>query len=93
MRSSSVGALSCVCILAQSHIIMYVYFLKLTTFLWIILILHPSRSSLLLDTVTTNVFWGSEGPRTDIWWLGMRTEKNKYSLLGSIFCDSSLSRN
>ena len=29
-------------------LIMHVYFLKISTFLWIILILHPSRNSLLL---------------------------------------------
>ena len=65
---------------------MYVYFLKLTTFLWIILILHPGRGSLLLKTVA--IKFG--GQRTDIWGGGLRAEKNKYLLLGSIFCDSLL---
>ena len=32
-------------------LIMNVYFLKITTYLWIILILHPGRNSILLETV------------------------------------------
>ena len=35
-------------------LIMHVYFSKLTTFLWIILIRHPGRSSLLLEIVIIN---------------------------------------
>ena len=67
-------------------LIMYVYFLKITTFLRIILILHPGRSSILLENLTTKF----GGPRTDIWSGGPRAEKNKYPLLGNIFCDSLL---
>ena len=39
---------------------MYVVFLKITTFLWRILILHPGRTSLLLETVTIK-FGGLRG--------------------------------
>ena len=41
-------------------LITYVYFLKITTFLWIIIILHPDPSSLLLETVTKK-FGGLRG--------------------------------
>ena len=46
---------------------MHVYFLKITTFLWIILILHPGCNSILLETVTIK-FGGprGRGPRADI---------------------------
>ena len=46
---------------------MLVYFLKITTFLWIILILHPGCNSILLETVTIK-FGGptGRGPRADI---------------------------
>ena len=56
--------------------------------------LHPGRSSLLLETVTIK-FGGPRGggPRTDMWAGGQRAEKNKYPLLGSIFYDSVLRRN
>ena len=76
-------------------LIMHVYFLKITTFLWIILILHPGCNSILLETVTIK-FGGPRGRgpradiRADIWDRGPRAEKNKYPLLGSIFCDSLL---
>ena len=76
-------------------LIMHVYFLKISTFLWIILILHPGRSSLFLETVTIK-FGGSRGRgpradiRADISGGQPRAEKNKYPLLGSIFCDSFL---
>ena len=76
-------------------LIMHVYFLKITTFLWIILILHPGCNSILLETVTIK-FGGPRGRgpradiRADIWDGGPRAEKNKYPLLGSIFCDSLL---
>ena len=65
-------------------LIMHVYFLKMSTFLWIILIFHPGRNSLLLETVTIK-FGRSRnvGGRP-------RAEKNKYPLLGSTFCDSLL---
>ena len=48
-------------------LIMHVYFLKISTFLWIIVILHPGHNSLLLETVTIK-FGGSRGrgPRADI---------------------------
>ena len=73
---------------------MHVYFSKLTTFLWIILIRHPGRSSLLLEIVIIN-FGGPmrQGQRADICGRGPRVEKNKYPVLGSIFCDSLLRRN
>ena len=65
------------------------FMFQITTYLWIIFILHPSRSSLLLETVTKK-FGGprGEGPKTDMWGGGQRAEKNKYTLLGSIFYDS-----
>ena len=53
--------------------------------------LHPGRSSLLLETVT--IKFGSPrggGPKTDMWAGGQRAEKNKYPLLGSTFYDSLL---
>ena len=70
---------------------MHVYFSKLTTFLWIILIRQPGRSSLLLEIVIIN-FGGPmrRGQRANICGRGSRVEKNKYPLLGSIFCDSLL---
>ena len=46
-------------------LIMYVVFLKITTFLWRILILHPGHTSLFLETIT-------------MWEEGARAEKNKY---------------
>ena len=72
-------------------LIMHVYFSKLTTFLWIILIRQPGRSSLLLEIVIIN-FGGPmrQGQRANICGRGSRVEKNKYPLLGSIFCDSLL---
>ena len=65
------------------------FMFQITTYLWIIFMLYPGRSSLLLETVTIK-FGGPRGgrPRTD-----MRAEKNKYPLLGSIFYDSVLRRN
>ena len=42
-------------------LIMHVYFLKITTFLWIILILHPCCNSILLETVTIKFCRGAEG--------------------------------
>ena len=48
-------------------LIMNVYFLKITTYLWIILIFHPGRNSILLETVT--IKFGrprGRGPRADI---------------------------
>ena len=73
---------------------MHVYFSKLTTFLWIILIRHPGRSSLLLEIVIIN-FGGPmrQGQRADICGRGPRVEKNKSPVLDSIFCDSLLRRN
>ena len=70
------------------------FMFQITTYLWIIFMLHPGRSSLLLETVTIK-FGGLRGggPRTDMWAGGQRAEKNKYSLLGSIFYDSVLRRN
>ena len=41
-------------------LIMYVAFLKITTFLWIVLLAHPGHISLLFETVKIN-FWG--GPK------------------------------
>ena len=41
-------------------LIMYVYFLKITTFLWVILTLYSGPSSLLLETVTIK-FGGPRG--------------------------------
>ena len=38
---------------------MYVVFLKITTFLWISLILHPGHTNVLLETVTIKFM----GPR------------------------------
>ena len=76
-------------------LIIHVYFLKITTFLWVILILHPGCNSLLLETVTIK-FGGPRGrgtrtdTRVDIWGGGPMAEKNKYPLVGSIFCDSLL---
>ena len=48
-------------------LIMHVYFLKITIFLWIILILHPGCNSILLETATIK-FGGprGRGPRADI---------------------------
>ena len=40
---------------------MHVYFLKITTFLWIILILHPGHTSLFHETVTIKFI----GPRAE----------------------------
>ena len=53
----------------------------LNTFLWRILMLHPSHTSLFLETVTIK-FRGprDRGPRADIWGRGPRAEKNKYPL-------------
>ena len=74
-------------------LIMHVYFLKITTFLWIISILHPGCNSILLEAVTIK-FGGPRGRgpraniRADIWDGRSRAEKNKHPLLGSIFCDS-----
>ena len=67
------------------------FMFQITTVLWIIFILHPGRSSILLETVTIT-FGGprSGGPRTDMWGGGLMAEKNKYPLLGSIFYDSLL---
>ena len=47
-------------------LIMYVYvvFLKITTFLQIIFILHSGHTSLFLETVTIKI-WGTEEPRTE----------------------------
>ena len=67
------------------------FMFQITTYLWIIFILHPSRRSLLHETVT--IKFGDPrggGPRTDMWGGGQRAEKNKYPLLGSIFYDSLL---
>ena len=67
-------------------LIMHVYFLKITTFLWIILILHPGCNSILLETVTIK-FGGPRGRgpradiRADIWNGGPRAEKNKKKLI------------
>ena len=61
---------------AKNSSVETVYFLKITTFLWIILILHPGRSSLLLETVT--IKFGR--PRTDIWSGGLRAEKKQIPL-------------
>ena len=69
-------------------LIMHVYFLKITTFLWIILILHLGCNSILLETVTTKFGGPRADRRADIRDRGPRAEKNKYPLLGSIFCDS-----
>ena len=74
-------------------LIMYVYSLKITTFLWVILMLHPGRSRLFLETVTIKFERGEprgKESRAGIWGQGQRTEKNKYPLLGSTFCDSLL---
>ena len=76
------------------------FMFQITTVLWIIFILHPGRSSILLETVTITFggpsgggprtdMWGG-GPRTDMWGGGLMAEKNKYPLLGSIFYDSLL---
>ena len=67
------------------------FMFQITTVLWIIFILHPGRSSILLETVTIT-FGGPSGggPRTDMWDGGLMAEKNKYPLLGSIFYDSLL---
>ena len=67
------------------------FMFQITTYLWIIFILHLGRKSLLLETVTIK-FGGLRGggPRIDMWGGGQRAEKNKYPLLGSIFYDSLL---
>ena len=52
-----------------------------------------SYQSITGNCTDKRFFARSEGLRVDIWGLGMRTEKNKYSLLSSMFWDSSLSRN
>ena len=51
---------------------MYVVFLKITTFLWRILILHPGHTSLFLETVTMWEGGGGGGGG------GARAEKNEY---------------
>ena len=70
------------------------FMFQITTYLWIIFMLYPGRSSLLLETVTIK-FGGPRGGGlwTDMWAGGQRAEKNKYPLLGSIFYDSVLRRN
>ena len=62
------------------------FMFHITTYLWIIFILHPGRRRLLLETVTIK-FGGPRGggPRTDMWGGGLRAEKNKYPLLGVYF--------
>ena len=67
------------------------FILQITTYLWIIFILHLGRRSLLLETVTIKVGGPrGGGPRIDMWGGGQRAEENKYPLLGSIFYDSLL---
>ena len=52
---------------------MYIVFLKITTFLWIILILHPGYINLYPETVTVKPMRpGGPGPGA---------EKNKYPVL------------
>ena len=67
------------------------FMFQITTYMCIIFILHLGRRSLLLETVTIK-FGGPRGgePRTDMWGGGQMAEKNKYPLLGSIFCHSLL---
>ena len=67
------------------------FMFQITTYFWIIFILHLGRRSLLLETVTIK-FGGPRGgdPRIDMWGGGQRAEKNKYPFLGSIFYDSLL---
>ena len=60
-------------------LITYVYFLKITTFLWIILILHPGPSSLLLETVTKKI-WGPRG-REPTYGPGTKCREKKYPCL------------
>ena len=59
---------------------MYVYILKITAFLWIIVILlHPGLSSLLLETATAK-FGGTEKPKAKDRHMGLGTlgrEKQK----------------
>ena len=54
------------------------FMFHITTYLWIIFILHPGRRRLLLETVTIK-FGGPRGggPRTNMWGGGKRVEKNK----------------
>ena len=64
-----------------------VHFFKVTTFLWIILILHPSHTSLFRETVIIK-FGGGRG--ADIWGRGPRAEKNKYPLFAFLALSKNL---
>ena len=78
-------------IVQTRHKKLFCYMFQITTYLWIIFIVHPGRRSLLLESVT--IKFGSPrggGPRTDMWGGGQGDEKNKYSLLGNVFYDSLL---
>ena len=65
-------------------LVMYVAILKITIFLWIVLLAHPGHISLLFETVKIN-FGGAkglrgQGPRVDIQDWRLKAEKNKNPL-------------
>ena len=51
---------------------MYVVFLKITTFLLIILIFHPGYTSLILETNCNDKIWWNKGLNANIWGRGPR---------------------